>query len=79
MLDKTEKCFYVKVNRLEFVFLTFHISNNLKVSLNLMSLAKDLFFKVGFPPCASNFKSKNELKSPAVISWVFWICIKLFQ
>ena len=23
---------------------------------------------VGFPPCASNFESKNELKSPAIIN-----------
>ena len=26
---------------------------------------------VGFPPCASNFESKNKLKSPAMINWVF--------
>ena len=33
-----------------------------------MSLAKDFLFKVGFPPCASNFELKNKLKSPAITS-----------
>ena len=33
-----------------------------------MGLAKDFFFKVGFPPCASNFASKDKLKSPAITS-----------
>ena len=33
-----------------------------------MSLAKDFFFMVGFPPCASNFELKNKLKSPTITS-----------
>ena len=33
-----------------------------------MSLAKDFFFKVGFPPCPSNFDLKNKLKSQAITS-----------
>ena len=33
-----------------------------------MSLAKDFFIEVGFPPCASNFESKNKLKYPAITS-----------
>ena len=31
-----------------------------------MSLAKDFYFEVEFTPCASNFESKNKLKSPAI-------------
>ena len=34
-----------------------------------MSLAKDFFFKVGFPPCASNFELKKKLKSQAITSY----------
>ena len=34
-----------------------------------MSLAKDFFFKVGFPPCASNFELMNKLKSPAITNF----------
>ena len=33
-----------------------------------MSSAKEFFFWVGFPPCASNFELKNKLKSPAITS-----------
>ena len=33
-----------------------------------MSLAKDLFSKVGLPLCNSNFELKNKLKSPAITS-----------
>ena len=34
-----------------------------------MSLAKNFFFKVGFPPRASNFELKNKLKFPVVTSY----------
>ena len=33
-----------------------------------MSLAKDFFFKEGFPLCASNFELNNKLKFPAITS-----------
>ena len=35
----------------------------------MISLAKDFFFIVGFPAYTSNFESKNELKSPTIISF----------
>ena len=34
-----------------------------------MSLAKDFFFKVGFPPCVYNFELKNKLTSPVRTSF----------
>ena len=40
---KPEECLCVKVNRLDFVFLAFHITHKSQVSLNSMSLAKDFF------------------------------------
>ena len=76
---KPEEYFCVKLNHLEFVFLTLHRRLSSLVPVNSMILAKDLFFKVEFPPCTSNFESQNKLKSPALIRWVFFICIKLFQ
>ena len=33
-----------------------------------MHLAKYLFLNAGFPPSVSNFESKNNLKSPNIIS-----------
>ena len=65
---KSEERFCVKVNQLDFVIPTLHISNISYVSLNSMGLAKDFFFKVGFPPCVSNFELKNKLKSPGITS-----------
>ena len=44
-----------------------------------MSLAKDFFFKVGFPLCASNFELKNKLKSPAITSCFVGLISKSFN
>ena len=65
---KSEECFYVKENRLDFVFLTLFVSHKSQVFLNSIRLAKIFFLKVRFPLCASNFDSKNKLKSPAITS-----------
>ena len=65
---KTEELFLCKSQPFGFRFLTLHVSHKSQFFLNSMSLVKDFFFKVGISPCASNFESKNKLKSPAVTS-----------
>ena len=60
---KPEEYFCVKVNRLEFVLFTLHISHNSSVCLNSKSLAKD-FFKLGFPPCAHQISNRKINKNP---------------
>ena len=65
---KPNKCFCVKINRLDFVFLTLCMLHKSYVSLNSMSLAKNFSFKIGFSPCARNFELKSKLKSLAITS-----------
>ena len=57
---KPEECLSVKVNHLDLLFLTLHISYESSDTLSSISLAKGLFFKLGFPPCGSYFESKNK-------------------
>ena len=52
---KSETWFYLKVKRLTLGFLVLQMSHKKRVPFISISFAVDFFFKIGFPPDASNF------------------------